>query len=344
MTTAVSDKERIEQHAANFCKEYKQTNGQSGGASFSFLSSLSGSGSSSNLNEIWNKYCAASNDGSVNKEAYRYYIEDIAPDAYYAYTACLKSKDVVEFSIDPASILPTEFSMSVSFNKAAVGGDSTQITWSASKDVTCQWDRPDSTNEKTRVVAAGTQAILECSRPFGGQRSYVRLIRNDGTQTNPLTVPWQAYDLDGNPVDAMFVLQSRIKNVEGSLQTIREHLRNVDLQTGTIVLKAVNTRPLDDASSCAEGPIGSNAFRGAQNERFNFPRPFNIIPQVSVSLQKIDIYGEPVPHPGNRLSVEVVSGSVDKTGFNYNFVTWCTTRIAQAQAIWIAVAPDQPVR
>ena len=85
---------------------------------------------------------------------------------------------------------------------------------------------PTNTNEKGRTIDAGTTAILECSRPSGGRRSFVRLIRTDGTQTEPLTIPRQRYDLNDNPVDLMAAMQSRINELEGSLQSIRVSLRD----------------------------------------------------------------------------------------------------------------------
>jgi hypothetical protein len=216
VTTVVSDKETVDQHAANFCNEYRRSYGQSSsasfGASFKFLAATFGS-SSASADDVASKYCSASSSNVQNKDAYRQYIETISPNAYTAYDQCLANlKQDVKFNVNTGSVLPTEFSMSASF-VSSVPKPSTKITWSASKDVTCNWDGP---NKKVRTIATANSAILECSRPKAGQRSFVTLVRSDASQI-PLTLPWQAYDANGNPVDSMAALQSKIKNVEERL-------------------------------------------------------------------------------------------------------------------------------
>lgn len=218
VATVVSDRDSVEQHAANFCNEYSRSGGKSNsasfGASYKFLSASFGSTSAS-MEAVASKYCSASNSYAASKDAYKQYIETISPNAYSAYEQCLRmSRQDLKFNVNTASILPHEFSMSASF-VSSTGQPSAQITYSASKDVTCRWD---DTNQKTRILKTGSSAILECERANPSQRSYVTVVRSDvGANQDTLTLPWQAYNKNGHPVDSLAALRSRIISLETQL-------------------------------------------------------------------------------------------------------------------------------
>jgi hypothetical protein len=218
VATVVADKDSVEQHAANFCNEYSRSGGKSSsasyGASYKFLSASYGSTSAS-VESVASSYCSASNSYSASKDAYKQYIETISPNAYSAYEQCLRmSRQDLKFNVNTASILPNQFSMSASF-VSSTGQPNAQITYSASKDVTCHWD---STDEKTRILKTGHSAILECEREDSIQRSYVSVIRSDvGANQDTLTLPWQRYDKNGDPVDTLEALRRRIISLETQL-------------------------------------------------------------------------------------------------------------------------------
>jgi hypothetical protein len=103
------------------------------------------------------------------------------------------------------------------------------------------------------------------------------------------------------------------------------------IDTGSFSMKAVDTRELTDNSSCPSGPPGR---RGQLDGRVRFNHEFPDPPRVVAALSGLDAIG----HNGDdsiRISLEVVS--VDRTGFNFRFYTWCRTRIFSAVATWIAL-------
>ena len=115
----VSDKTTVEQHASRFCDEYRryrQTGSRASfGASYRFLSFASGR-SRTSVDEVASRYCSASSDYTASKDTYRQYTESIAPNSHSSYLQCMEmSERGLKFNVSLASILPKEFSLSVSF-------------------------------------------------------------------------------------------------------------------------------------------------------------------------------------------------------------------------------------
>lgn len=228
VSTVVSDKDSVDQHASNFCNEYARSSGRSSsssfGASYKFLSASFGS-SSVSIDEVASKYCSASNNYSATRDAYKQYIEAISPNAYSAYEQCLRmTKQDLRFNVNLASVLPTQFSMSVAFTSSVKNSINAKLAYSASDGIKCKWD----TSETRSVsMASGSSAILDCSRPDQTKRGYITVVRGDATSSDPLTLPWQAYSKDGVPVDAMASLQKTITGLQGDLASVSNNLLQV---------------------------------------------------------------------------------------------------------------------
>jgi hypothetical protein len=225
VSTVVADKESVEQHAANFCSEYSKSIGRSSnasfGASYKFLSATFGSNNAS-AEDVASKYCSTSNSSSASRDVYKQYIESISPNAYSAYEQCLiMSSQDLKFSVNLGSILPNEFSMSTSFISSIAGKTTALVTYSPSSGVTCNWD---GTSEKSRTIQSGSRAILECRRTDQTKRAYVTLVRNDAGSGEPLTIPWQAYDKDGVPVDLLAAIQAKVTSLGSQLDGMRAEL------------------------------------------------------------------------------------------------------------------------
>lgn len=122
----------------------------------------------------------------------------------------MKNKDI-NFRI--ASVLPSQFSLTAGF-VSPTGNTTASILYSASNDVSCQWN---GTNSKSITIQTGSTAILDCKRINQNQKSYVNVIRTDNGNTRPLTLNWESYDKDGNPVDSIDVLQKRISLLEDEI-------------------------------------------------------------------------------------------------------------------------------
>lgn len=239
----VSDRPTVEQHASRFCDEYRryrQTGSRTSfGASYRFLSFTSGR-SRRSVDEVASRYCSASSDYTASTDTYRQYTESIAPNSHSSYLQCMEmSERGLKFNVSLASILPKEFSLSVSF-LSLTQEKSADVAVTPSGDVTCEWN--DGSNLVT-TVATGSTAILRCNRNDQTNRSYVRLTRVDGFK-GEMVLPWFAYDDDGNPVDELSELQARVADHEAHLPPIGAILaffgRDADLPDGWVVCDGRN--------------------------------------------------------------------------------------------------------
>lgn len=328
INTVVSDKSEVEQNAAEFCNEYSRHRGESStynyGAGFKFLSASFGGGNAS-VDEVASKYCSASDRSRATSNAFKQYIESIAPEAYSAYEQCLRLTDKdVKFNVNVGSVLPTEFSLTASF-RSSTGQTSTTIDYSSSQDVTCKWDGQIGNR---KIINNGTSSILKCNRGDQSRRSFVEVVWTGGGGVT-LTLPWQAYNSSGIPVDSLTTLQQVVAGLRSQVNGLSANFGRIRFEYGSIGMKAVNTRPLHDSSQCPNGEAG---LRGELFGRVPFSSPFASIPTVTVGLSQLDIEG----NKNNRISVKVIG--VDSTGFNYSFTTHCDTQIHSATANWIAVA------
>jgi hypothetical protein len=223
VTTVVSDRDSVERHASTFCKEYARAKSSgkamSASASYKFLSGSFGKSSASH-EEVASKYCAASDYKSASSDAFKQYVESIAPNAYASYEQCLRlSQTDLRFSIDLASVLPTEFTLIASF-VSREGRSDASVAVSSSKDVTCRWkaDAVEST-DSTRIPTSGSK-FPSCERDDQTKRSYVTVVRTDTGRNESLTVPWQPYDESGVPLDTLGRLKARIESAEDQLASL----------------------------------------------------------------------------------------------------------------------------
>ena len=219
--SVVHDQSEVQQYASNFCSEYAAHHGASNSASFvasyKFLSATFASGSAS-VDDVASKYCSAVNQGSASSEAYSSYIESIAPGAYSAYNKCEANPDL-NFDVDEAGVLPSQFSVNVSFQ--AAGNQSAKLLATPSQGVTCTWNQK---NSATIVLNSPASATLSCARADVTHRSFVTIARTDGASS--FTMPWGAYTKEGVPVDLVQKLQasvsSALSQMKSSFSVIRD--------------------------------------------------------------------------------------------------------------------------
>jgi len=270
VTSAVSDKESVEQHAANFCNEYSRSHGSSSsasyGASYKFLSASFGS-SSVSAETVASKYCSASNSYSATKDAYKQYIETISPNAYSAYEQCLKmSKQDLLFNVNVGSILPNQFSMSTSYVSSIAGSTQAVVTYSASNGVSCKWDgSPD----KKQTILTGSTVILECTRTDPTKKSFVTLVRNDG-RNEPLTLPWQAYDKDGIPIDSLSALQTKVDSVLSQLGPIKTEIEKLSKKANILAILTVQGGRVVTSSEGVSFESSTGVITFSNNDRIPF--------------------------------------------------------------------------
>ncbi len=78
-------------------------------------------------------------------------------------------------------------------------------------------------------------------------------------------------------------------------------------------------------------PNGCEANRGVLNGRVDFKKSFAQPPAVMLGITQLDMID------GSNHRITVSATKVDKTGFTYNFLTWCDTKVWSANAQWIAI-------
>jgi len=212
-----SDKSDIEQAAAQFCSEYSSSSGstksRSFGASYKLLSASFGS-SNVSVEQVASRYCSASSNYSQSKDAYKQFVELIAPNAYGAYEECLRmSKLDVTFVLDIQTILPDEFAMTTSFSSSTKQDNDATIRASSSSDIACSWDEGTTT---TVTLTTGTSAVLHCKRSDQTKAGYVVVARTDGAKGS-MSIPWRAYSREGIPVDTINEMETRMIGMENQL-------------------------------------------------------------------------------------------------------------------------------
>ncbi|MCA1923236.1 hypothetical protein [Buttiauxella noackiae] len=210
--TTTQNKGTVESNANYFCSEYSKGTSTSSdmkfGAAFKFLSASYGN-SNATVTDVASKYCKSGQDSRESNDAYRQYIESIAPGAYESYQQCIKMKNDTQFNVD--SVLPKEFSISIGFASSDLHTQNASLAYSTSDGVTCAWN---DSKTKSTIVPSGATTFLECKRSNQTQRSYVKVIRTDTAKNPPLTLNWQAYNDQGFPVDTLSAFDNRLKNIE----------------------------------------------------------------------------------------------------------------------------------
>lgn len=239
-SVVISDQATVDQHAANFCNEYSKSSGNSSstsfGASYKFLSASYGQ-SGASMEQVASRYCSAEQSFKSAKDAYKQYVESISPNAYDAYAQCIAMSDKnVRYNINPAGILPDEFTMSVSFASGQVQATSATLAYSAPEGITCKWD---GTDEKTSSIPSGSTEILKCSRSDYSKRAYVTVVRKD-ENSPPMTLSWPAYNSDGVPVNQIATLDSAVQALASSAQQLQADVNALRTDNANLKVELTN--------------------------------------------------------------------------------------------------------
>ncbi|EIM31792.1 hypothetical protein LepocDRAFT_00005340 [Leptothrix ochracea L12] len=225
VSSTVADKSTFDKHAANFCSEYKRGGSSSAatnaGASWKFISASFGQ-SSMTTEEVASKVCSASSGESASTDAYRQYVETIASGAYAAYETCIKLKDSndLRFDVDLASVLPSEFTIVIAYQKIIQGTTTADLIYSASKGISCTWNGKKAA---TTSIDAPSSVLVKCSRTDQGQAGYAKFIRTNGVGGS-ITIPWPAYDANGIPLATLESIRGQITTAQSSITDIKNWL------------------------------------------------------------------------------------------------------------------------
>lgn len=216
----VTDSQSFAQYQRDFCRDYRsyKSSGQamSAGGSYGPISADFGQ-SSSSIDSVASRYCE--NDGSVKStaDAYRQYIESIAPGAFESYNNCINlGKNNIEFTLPPTAIQPTNATFIVS-NTDPKATSFDKIRYRAAPGINCQWDRPGASNEiQLRGQSAAT---LNCSRASADRTGYIIMYATT-IPSSAVTVAWDEYQ-GGAPMSVVRQLQT----ATAEMTALRDSLR-----------------------------------------------------------------------------------------------------------------------
>lgn len=237
----IVEQSAFDSEAATFCSAYSRnasTQSDSNfGASYKFFSASYGQDNAS-TESIASKVCSSNNRSTANADAYRDYVNTIAPGAYDAYKTCITSKDGLQFSVDVASILPTEFTLTANYKQITDSPARLQAT--PSDGLKCTWDGAKST-EVTLGGNSGNarkSTALRCTRVNSGVKSYVTIINKSGAEQ--LTLPWRKYNKDGDPVDTIASLEAKLQRANESIAALNSSIVTIQSSISTLGTKLSN--------------------------------------------------------------------------------------------------------
>ena len=323
----------VQANANAFCNEYSKNTASNsssnfGGSYATWAVSLGMSGADSA--SMASRYCSAANSGQANSDAYRSYVQTIAPGAFEAYEQCKRFSDQdITFDLSPKALLPKEFVIVAHFISSSGGVTSTDLSYASSGDVNCSWDGG---RGPVKRLPTGNQTTLKCRREDASVSSFVSISRSNGPG-GPMTLGWGPYDKNGFRLDLLATIQNQITTLQNQVKVISTTLASVASQSGVFSIKANGTRELSDNTRCDS----VDPYRGEMNGRVDFPTPFATPPQVLVGISSLDLT-DSRKYAGDAVRLTVAVKQVDSKGFNYTFNTWCFTVVNGATASWIAVS------
>jgi hypothetical protein len=218
----VADKGAVESNAANFCSSYRSARGESSsmnaGASYGPISGSFGSSNASSQ-EVASNYCDASNNYAAKSDAYKIYLDTIAPGAYDAYRACLDNSNAhIKFRLN--AIVEKNLSVSVSTDYVP-GAKPAEIEYQGVPGVQCHWDN---SSRSTTDIETGRSSILLCERSDSSRDTFVTVMATTAPPLPPLTLLWGPYK-DGVKVSALADTQAKVRELDRRLASLTEATR-----------------------------------------------------------------------------------------------------------------------
>nr|VFJ69801.1 MAG: hypothetical protein BECKFW1821C_GA0114237_10207 [Candidatus Kentron sp. FW] len=101
-----------------------------------------------------------------------------------------------------------------------------------SKDIDCRWiqsNEPVDTEPVITLNAESSTALLHCERIVYSKAGYVKIARINGQQA-VTTIPWQAYDQNGLPVDPLGALKKHYEAMVSELSGFQGSVVAFDAQ------------------------------------------------------------------------------------------------------------------
>lgn len=216
----VTDSQSFEQYQRQFCSDYQsyKSSGkamQAGGSYGPISANFGQSGSS--VDSVASRYC--DNNGSIRStaDAYRQYVETIAPGAFDSYNNCIQlGNNNIKFTLPPMAIKPTNATFIVN-NTDQNTNAFEKIRYNAAPGISCKWDRL--ATDDVLELKGRSAATLNCSRSSPDQAGYV--VMYAATLPNSaVTVPWEQY-VDGAPTSIVTQLRAATADLTALTNSLR---------------------------------------------------------------------------------------------------------------------------
>jgi hypothetical protein len=220
--TAVSvlDSSEVRAAASQFCSAEGRRERRRGSFSLDFFVDKLPLGlniGTSGEKQLSSKYCSSGDSLSASSLAYRTYVETIAPGAYDAYVQCVKlSQDEIEFELQGK--IAKYLSLTVSFRPKSGPGNRALMSVTPAPGVSCKWQGQTFPRSEIELKGAAA-ATLSCTRESATEKHFVVLARTDGSGST-MSIPWEPFDSDGQPVYLMRELQERLSRTRDDVQRL----------------------------------------------------------------------------------------------------------------------------
>ncbi|MEO8196607.1 MAG: hypothetical protein ABI689_07785 [Thermoanaerobaculia bacterium] len=208
VSDTVHEESQVASYARAFCNEYSSVSADKRSAEFgvaySVLSASFGQASASE-SRVASRYCDASQQASAKADAFREYVETIAPGAYSAFIRCEELRGSgISISVDMRATLPKYMAVAVSFSSTDALA-SQVIDHTASPGVKCRWN--NASGSRT-TIKANSSDVLSCTRASSLERSAVHVVATSKPNSE-LSFAWDRYENE-LPVDTLKQLSKQV--------------------------------------------------------------------------------------------------------------------------------------
>lgn len=220
--TYISDQGAVQSNAANFCNAYRESHGRSSsmnaGASYGGIGASFGN-SNASTDEVASNYCDASNNYAAKSDAYKIYLDGIAPGAYAAYQACLINSNAhIKFRLN--AIVEKHLHVTVSTDYIP-GAKPAEVEYQGPSGVQCHWDN---SSRSTTDIETGRSSTLFCDRSDSSQDTFVVVQSLTAPPVPALSLMWGPYK-DGVKVSALADMQAKLRDSDRRLALLTEATR-----------------------------------------------------------------------------------------------------------------------
>lgn len=253
----ISDESSVQRDASAFCDEQSQSNNQGSSGSLGVKfggESFNLGGSSASNSDLKRRYCSSSDSSKAVENAYKAYIEDIAPGAYEAYQRCLEmASSDVRFRVNVSTILGNEFTMFASYSGTMIDSPRAVMEITTSEDVECKWSGLQGNQAQ---LQPGSTAPIVCRRSQRKTDSYVTIAQTNVSDSEPLSMRWKASTADGTPVDEIEGMRRQLSDLQDGYAELVGQLATGSLYGGAYAVQDDVCPMMDSRENQVTGNLG----------------------------------------------------------------------------------------